>query len=365
MLGVGRPQVFLADRGGGPLLGEISDVYFLQWNRVRDDISAARIDVRAPDKRCCELLANARTVRHELVIFRDGVRVWEGPIIRINYAADRIELEARDPMWYASRRALDVELDYTYPNVGDALSACKIALERAFGTPGNDKFGMRVADFVQVVRSSDDARTAKKIPAYSRTCWEVVDEYATNGGLDYTTVGRRILLWDVHTKGWQIPDMNDGWFSDSLQVVEYGSEVATRTFRTTNNGKVSSAVGPADMRGYYGDIDKVDSDRDEGDQDPSNEDLTAMTEIAERRLEDMYPAPVRLLVPANTRLVPDAMVGINDLIPGAYSRVSALRTCRAVTQWQRLDKVTVQYTGGVETVAITLETAPSRMVEPR
>ena len=178
-------------------------------------------------------------------------------------------------------------------------------------------------------------------------------------------MGRRILLWDVHTKGWQIPDMNDGWFSDSLQVVEYGSEVATRTFRTTNNGKVSSAVGPADMRGYYGDIDKVDSDRDEGDQDPSNEDLTAMTEIAERRLEDMYPAPVRLLVPANTRLVPDAMVGINDLIPGAYSRVSALRTCRAVTQWQRLDEVTVQYTGGVETVAITLETAPSRMVEPR
>ena len=162
MLGVGRPQVFLADRGGGPLLGEISDVYFLQWNRVRDDISAARIDVRAPDKRCCELLANARTVRHELVILRDGVRVWEGPIIRINYAADRIELEARDPMWYASRRALDVELDYTYPNVGDALSACKIALERAFGTPGNDKFGMRVADFVQVVRSSDDARTAKR-----------------------------------------------------------------------------------------------------------------------------------------------------------------------------------------------------------
>ena len=40
------------------------------------------------------------------MVFRDGVRVWEGPITRITYTTTDVEFEARDVMVYVYRRIM-------------------------------------------------------------------------------------------------------------------------------------------------------------------------------------------------------------------------------------------------------------------
>lgn len=89
-----------------------------------------------------------------------------------------------------------------------------------------------------------------------------------------------------------------------------------------------------------------------------------MKEQAERDITSRYPAPVRLRLPGFVRMLPDTPVGINELIPGAWSYVRATRTCRKVSQWQKLDEVTVNEVNGVETVSVSLTQAPSKIVDP-
>ena len=64
------------------------------------------------------------------------------------------------------------------------------------------------------------------MPPWSTTAWEQVDDLAATAGLDYTVIGRRILLWDTHVPIGRLPTMTDGDFSDSPIVTEYGMQTA-------------------------------------------------------------------------------------------------------------------------------------------
>lgn len=96
-----RHTAFIYDRGGRRRIGTIGDISEIRWSRVRDGISEA--NVRLEGESCgknAALLENARTKRHELVIFRGDERVWEGPLSRIATHSTWAEFHAKDPLWY-------------------------------------------------------------------------------------------------------------------------------------------------------------------------------------------------------------------------------------------------------------------------
>src|SRR6185436_18290223 len=76
-------------------------------------------------------------------------------------------------------------------------------------------FDPNVLPYLTALEFANDAKESRIVADWSRSCWEEVDDLAATGGLDYCTVGRRIILWDTHRPIGRLPEMRDGDFSDS------------------------------------------------------------------------------------------------------------------------------------------------------
>jgi NADH:ubiquinone oxidoreductase subunit len=349
-----------ADRGGVNQIGEITGLTYLRFERVRDGVGDCSLVVTGPDDKCCELLGSLRTIRHELVLYREGRRVWEGPITRLSYQPGRVEIEGRDIGWYLSRRALEVDLDYT----GQSVSAVKVlgdVLEAHYPRAG-DPFN--IGQFITLVEGPDDARTAAKYLAFTRTVGNLLDQYSSRGGIDYTVSGRRLVIYDAQTRVGVLPKMSDEWLSSSVNVTEYGQELKTRSFISNSETTYTSALAPQEWLNYYGPIDSIENNTDEGDGTPDNEDLQALQEVATRLLAVGFPTPVRLWVADGARLDPCYPAEFDELQAGAWVPVESRNTCRQLSQWQKLQKVSVTWTGGDELVDVSLTKAPSYYVDP-
>ena len=246
-LGCGTYRVFVYEQGGERLLGEVEPIERLNFSRVRDDISNATVFSAGYSADCGQLYGSLRCWMHELVIFRDGVRVWEGPITRIGYKQDSVEIEAKDVMAYAYRRIMREGYNDAYRLVKSAtgnqpeqslgvLSVVKRAAMLL--TQGLAPYDPNVLPYLTTIEYPGDAKQARVVANWSRTVWEEVDDLAATAGLDYTTVGRRIMLWDTHRAIGRLPELRDGDFSDSPIVTEYGMQLAT-FFAVTNGSGVA------------------------------------------------------------------------------------------------------------------------------
>lgn len=222
-----------------------------------------------------------------------------------------------------------------------------------------------VIPYMWSLRRADDAKQSRVVPEWSRTAWQEVDDLAAKAGLDYTTVGRRIMLWDTHNSIGYLPEMTDGDFESSPVVTEYGMQTATVYGVSNNNG----VYGSADRdKGPYGFVEMLISAWGESDEAGAQETLTgealrrmieSLNEQAERGINQRYPTPLVARVPDNSTLSPDLAIGINQLVPGVWVPLRASQTLRKIRQVQKLDSLKVTQEGGKETVQVTFSPAPS------
>jgi hypothetical protein len=362
-LGCGEHQAFIVARGGQTILYELDRLEYVDWERQRDDISQAYVRVGAGAE-CCGQLGGLTSGYHELHIYRSGQKVWEGPVIRPEYAADSVTIYANDILWVAKNTVLEKAYNKAYPNIAKCGWVMNWLLRDQtflkYGDPWN------AASRVRWVQGSDDPSTSSAVKAWSMTTWEDFDKYAEDKGMDYTVAGRDIYFWDTHLK-WRTlsaPLVAD-YLTDGMEVVEYGNEFATRVIVTNGNGYASQAVAPAWAISQYGYIDHLISTYNEaaGTEVPDAEDKRAWQEQAQSTLDASFPAPVRVRVPDNSTLVPSAPYGINELVAGAWVQVVSNDLCRTLDQWHKLDRVHVRQEGGEEKVEITTTAAPERIVE--
>jgi hypothetical protein len=375
-LGCGNYRVFVYDRGGKVRRGEIKPLASVQWGRKRDDISNAIIHVVGFADDCCELLADLRSWVHEIVIFRDGVRVWEGPVTRITYQTDSVEIEAKDVMAYVYRRIMRQGYNDSYRIVNGRQIGMTTVVDRAGritmnALATNDP---NVLPYLTLLRQPDDARQSRIVADFSKTAWEEVDDLAATAGLDYATVGRRIIYWDTHRAIGRLPEMRDGDFSEPPVVTEYGMQTAN-VFAVTNNSGVYGLATPAeedDPGEYYGFIEQIASAYGEATSAPT-EALTptaraqlevTLAQQARRNILGRWPTPLVVRVPDNASLNPDVTLGINQLIPGVWLPLRSSATCRTVSQWQKLDSITVVSTPTGETIGVVMSPAPNGGQDP-
>ena len=359
MLGQGDYQVVVYDRGGVTPLGAFDAVSQLVLRWVRDDMGQATVVVPvAQGSVQSEFLNTLRAVRHELVVFRNGVRVWEGPITRINYTPDLVTVTAADVCWYLSRRALQRTYDWS-ADTRSAVDAVFGVLRDHYPVEGDP---YNIGQYLLTVPTDEDARTAAVHYEFSKSVFELLDGYAARGGLDYVVRGRRIVVADTNTRLMVLPKMSDQDFSGTIQVVEYGNELATQWYVANNEGEYGSAQADTQWLDYYGEIDKITNlETEEGERVPS---IAAMTSQAERAVSSAYPAPLDLLVPANVRVLPETPVEFTDLMPGAWVPIESYSTPRKLVQWQKIDAVTVNWSDSTDDVNVTMQAAPVRFVDP-
>jgi hypothetical protein len=355
------------DRGGERLIGSLGNLSRVKWERLRDDISQATVYIAARSVDCDTTLGLSAAGRHELVIFRGNERVWEGPITHIAYTRNSVELTARDVGHYPYRAFMTQEYDNTYPNIGTVTSRMKRILETEMVRFEAQDPPINFLPHLVVHEDPDNAGTSAHTLPYEMTVYEHLDNFAARGGLDYTCVGRSMHLWDVHKqKMGKTAPITEEDFIGEVVITEYGMELATVSAITDGKGRAGVA-GEADP--YYGLVEILDTAYDEatGDEwdtadgvpgEPEPPSIAEMKSQAQRVLAGRNPTPIVVRVPDNSTLNPLGVLTIADLIPGVMIPLQANLPGRALSQLQKLDRVTVEETGEGETIQVVLSPAP-------
>lgn len=360
-LGTGSYRAYVTDRGGVNVFYEVTDIIRIRAEWERDEVSDCEIWVAPKTDECCRQLAETKTVRMELVLYRDGKRVFEGPITRLSYEKDRIEISARCVVWYLSRRALELDLDYRDGNV-NYIDVLYQTLQYHYPAQ-NDPFN--IGPFLQKINCADDATTAGRFVRYGESLHDLLDGAASDGGVDYVVRGRAIIIYDTHAKIKVLPRMTDADFFESLRVVEYGSDLKTRVVSTNNDNVVRVGEAPQQWLDYYGPIDEIRNNTDEEEGPLPEPTEKALDDSAYRALLKGYPAPVNVLIPSNIGVRPTVSVEFEDLLPGAIVPVEATQVCRSLVQYQRIHSTKVEWEADVdESVSITFVQAPATLVDP-
>lgn len=357
----GFNEVALFDRGGVRQLGVIDRTTLVRYHRQRDEMSEAtvRVSIHAA---CVGMLAVAEPMRTEIVIYRDGDRVWEGPITRMEYGIDYIEISAKDVMLYPYRTALHAGYSSAYPNIETVTARAarilrtELARKEALDPPIN------VLPYLTVHETEDTAKTSRVTLPYQKMVYEEIDDMAAKAGLDYVTVGRAIHLFDTHTPIGQGCQLSQTDFLGPVVLSAYGLDLTTRAIVTDGLGHWGS-VGGIDP--YYGEVEVIDTVYDEaaavaGTSIPTT---AQMVSQARRNIDGRYPVPIEVRVPDNSQINPKSQVNFDQLVPGTRFPLYVQVGGRTARQAQKLDSVTVEQTGGSsETVGATFSPFPGESI---
>lgn len=361
----GQHRAYAYSRGGRRRLFELTPLSLVRWNRIRDDISHAEVVVPSTD--CCGMLDDLRTILNELHIYRNGKPVWQGPITRLEYEYDNVRIFAEDVLW-ATKRAV-VNPGFTHHGKANlTLDIFDMLLNQCYSRQ-NDPWNMLhtgqnlEGTHLHPIRTPREPKTFKTTATWQDTIFNDLDGFADNHGIDYTVVNRDIYYWDIHWEWKRLPPLDEDWITDRIRVVEYGNSCYTRAIVTNGRGYAGVDRAGDDVcgRNQYGFLDNVIGGADETDtaNKPSADEIHTWQERALRNLNNTYPAPVGVVVPANTTLLPGAPWNVDDLIPGAWFKVNIKRVCRKVVEWNRLHEVVVEETPqNGETINISAVSAP-------
>jgi hypothetical protein len=349
-LGCENHTAYIYDRGGTQRLFQITPLTSVEWERLRDDISHATVTIANPGPECQQQMLTVHPNRMELVIFRGKERVWEGPISRMAYHQDRIEIEAKDVMHYAYRTIMHAAYKNAYPNVQTTIQRAinilggELARKEALDPPIN------VLPFITAYTTANDSETSKSTVPFESTVFDDIDGMAWRSGLDYTVLGRRILLFDTHTVWFTTPPVTEADFLSEIVVTQYGMEGATFAAVTSSTGVVGTA-GANDP--FYGEWEILDSAYNEdGTTDPTQ---AALASQAVRNLDGRNPVPLHVRVPDGSQLNPNGTLKLEHLVPGARIPLRATLLTLKVAQMQKLDRVVVTEDGDAgEKIAVTL-----------
>lgn len=350
---------FVYDRGGARRMFQIGPVTSISWERLRDDISNASVTIVNPGQDCQENMTKVAPNRSELVIFRGGERVWEGPISHMAWHKDRIIIQAKDVMYYAYRTIMHSAYSNAYPNIQTTIQRSinvlsELGRKEALDPPIN------VLPYVTGFETADDSQTSRSTIRYQSTVFEDIDSMAWRAGLDYTVIGRRILLFDTHTVWYTTPTVTEQDFLGEIIATQYGMEMATHAAVISGEGLLGS-TGTNDP--YYGEWEILDTAyNEEGSEPPSQ---AALQSQAVRNLDGRNPVPLHVRIPDNSQLNPNGTLQMSDLVPGARIPLRATLLTLKVSQMQKLNRVVVTESGDQgEKIAVTLYPASANDQPP-
>lgn len=363
------------DRGGRQRYkqGVLLDLGQVKWERTRDGVSEASVQI-IPGcvARQEEFLAELRTHRHEMVIFRGSKRVWEGPLHRISDDPLNYEIVAHDVAEYLFYQPLTRTYSNASPNVTEVTTRIGDIIEYELthgrtvhvgGTPGVDVMvpawealtpPINLVPNLVIHHWPNEARTAMTTDAFSTTVGDHLTNLARQSGIDYTAVGRALHIWDTSRSLGRGRQLTEEDFGSRVIVTEYGADHTQIGIATGMDGAYGQAVNTQNLD-YYGPWTTVYSAYDEdASQAPTQAELNSQ---AARNVSGRSPAPIEVRVPDNSTITLDDTLTIEDLVPGVQFPLLARLNARKISQLQKLDHVVVKETADGETVQVTMTPA--------
>lgn len=325
----------------------------ITWGRIRDDMSTATAHLPAAE--CSALWSKIEPGRHELVIFWGDRRVWEGPITLLSFHRDDIEIQAKDVMYYANRTIMHARYKSEAQKVilrAKQILAAELARKEAL-TPK-----INVVKYIQVVESTSDSKTNRVTVPWEKSVFDEVDSLAEDAGMDYTVVGRRIVLFDTHTALGRSKPLNENDLVGDVRLTLYGSQLATHVGVSGADGDYGYA-GANDP--YYGEWEILQDAFNEDDEDATPPSQAALNSQAASELVGRLPTPVEVRTPSGAELAPTAPIVVDDLVPGTQIPLRATFAGRRFYRMQKLDEMRVTEDGDGVKTTVTLVPANNRL----
>lgn len=315
----------------------------LKWGRVRDGVSEASVTVPYG---CCGKLADVRSWRHELHVIRDGDEVWSGPVVVDVNCRSGVTLVANDYLAWLGRRVIRYARCYD-PECGGAPATGPVIAEQLVRDALEPDDPCLLDYLTRIDGGANQEREYKLNSAYTL---DALTDLA-RGGLDFTAIGRRIMLMpEGHVLGRTALLTCDNFLGD-VCVSDDGGGAATRAVVTgkagdTDETVVSGYAGGVDP--YYGLIEVLHND---------DTIRTAASAAAQAAGLIRNPPPLLVQPPQSAALDPNAPVCISELVPGVEVPVSMDCTCRSATQVMQLVKLDVTVDASGEKVSPLLAPA--------
>lgn len=329
-------SVQIADRYGQQTYGVAFDASRVEWGRVLDDTSEARVTIPYQGPECCGVLGETNPWCNDIVLYRDDVRVWEGPVSEITYAGAQTHIVAKDVtrwLWWRKIREL---LDFSASGSGGS-DLTNIAL--ALVLHGFELDDPNIVQYLQAAPSGVIGE--RRYEANSALVGDAFQELARTG-IDYTAIGRRILIGPEVPLA-RLPGLTDEHFAGELEIHVDGTAAATAA-TVVGKGSVAEAGG-AQLCGLLEVLQQEDDILD----------ATSAQAEADSIVAAGWPPPAYVHVPPGSGLDPDAPVGINELICGIIIPVTSSDTCRTVATDLRLHRLAVTFDSAEgERVGVTL-----------
>lgn len=380
-----KHSAVITDRGGGQVIARLENLSEVKWNRLLDDMSYASITL---DEKSCstqiERLDLIEPRRHELVIYREGKRVWEGPLAERQQRGGSLTLVADDVLTYLDHRPLSSHWpgpdNYGPPLMGDRISRIITSeLSTPYVAPGLPAgenlieswepgiyFDYSVDPPINVLEHLD-VRPGTVMTYVETYPFEMsVYEHLTNlaeGGLDFTTIGRKILIWDSALDIGQTRTMTTADFDGAIGVYASGrslvgvqhvisprDEDPENPLPPGSTANVGSAL--RDME-YYGPWAKIHTRSEEGE----NITQEALNTQALRVSAGRNPVPIEIVVGNQARIILDDLMPVESLVAGASVPIIAEISGRKVNSVQRFSAVYFSETSAGESITGTLTTA--------
>jgi hypothetical protein len=365
---VGGHTAYIYDRGGTRRVGQLLDLSLIRWTRDRDGVSEA--ELRVDGSACAaqrDMLASIEPKRSELVIFRGDDRVWEGPVWRVGWHQDYVEIAAHDILAYVFGTPLTKDWDNRYTDttqptetttrIGNILRYEMDPWEKL--TDPNPIAGqppipspINVLPHLQIHNFPNEARTTAHTVPFEMTVGEHLAHLAHYGGIDYTAVGRAIHIWDVSRSLGKTHQLTEADFLSEVIVTAYGSDMASSVYVVARGGAVGQAHTPDSYYGPWTQI--LTAFQEEGVTDPTQAELDSQ---AKRGLNGRYPVPVEVRVPDSSGIRLSESLTIHDLVPGVQVPLLATLNARTMSQLQKIDHVKVEETPSGENIQVTLTPA--------
>lgn len=330
-------EVAVTYRGNGPTLG-VFEPEQLSWARNLDDWSEARFQFPAE---CCGKLSQVRSWSHEMHVIRDGEEVWTGPVVVDANCRSGNTIVARDMWWWLARRVIHND------HVAASQGAVSIAAELI-----RDGFAPDDPDVLAYLTTyGTGILGGRNYQANSRYVIDALKDLA-KGSIDFTSVGRRLVVMPQGYKLGQLPLLTCEHFQGDVCATDDGTGAATRAVFTnsqTTSGSDITVLGEAGgTDDYFGLVEVLVSDS-------SITDPQTAADAARAMVAKGNPPPLLVQPPDGSALSGDTPICINQLVPGVTVPVLLDCTCRTVSQDMRLKRLTVNWSDAGETVAPLLE----------
>jgi hypothetical protein len=182
-LGCGAYEVYVFERGQTQYVAALP-WDSITWGRVVDDTSSASVESTVADGADCRPdLANVRSWRHEIGIYRDGEVVWAGPILGIRSPYEHYAVEARDlTAWWDHRL---VHKDHLFVMPTDLATIFQTVHDDAMEPDRSPNFTIETHE-TRVLSTMEIKKNQNQRAG-------VVLRDLAKSGIDWTTVGRRTI----------------------------------------------------------------------------------------------------------------------------------------------------------------------------